>query len=284
MHGAEFRRGAYSGGGGVAMITAGVDVGSTYTKVSILADGKVVGYAVVPTGADAEAAAAECLKRALEMAGLKRPDVQYIVSTGYGRKLVQLTIANESVSEIMANAAGTRFIAADKGIRTILDIGGQDTKIISLDAKGNMVKFQMNDRCAAGTGRFLEVMARVLEIPLDQLGPESLKSKNPVTISSTCTVFAKSEVASMLARRVPKEDIAAGIHKSMAERMAIMARKVGVVERVFFDGGPARNIGMRKAMEDELKVKLVVPEMPQIVTSIGAARIAAERAAAKGAG
>ncbi|MEM4729457.1 MAG: acyl-CoA dehydratase activase [Thermoplasmata archaeon] len=266
------------------MITAGVDVGSTYTKVSILADGKVVGYAVVPTGADAEAAAAECLKRALEMAGLKRPDVQYIVSTGYGRKLVQLTIANESVSEIMANAAGTRFIAADKGIRTILDIGGQDTKIISLDAKGNMVKFQMNDRCAAGTGRFLEVMARVLEIPLDQLGPESLKSKNPVTISSTCTVFAKSEVASMLARRVPKEDIAAGIHKSMAERMAIMARKVGVVERVFFDGGPARNIGMRKAMEDELKVKLVVPEMPQIVTSIGAARIAAERAAAKGAG
>ncbi|MEM2870426.1 MAG: acyl-CoA dehydratase activase [Thermoplasmata archaeon] len=284
MHGAGLRRGADAGGGGVAVITAGVDVGSTYTKVSILADGKVVGYAVVPTGADAEAAAAECLKRALEMARLKRPDVQYIVSTGYGRKLVQLTIANESVSEIMANAAGTRFIAADKGIRTILDIGGQDTKIISLDAKGNMVKFQMNDRCAAGTGRFLEVMARVLEIPLDQLGPESLKSKNPVTISSTCTVFAKSEVASMLARRVPKEDIAAGIHKSMAERMAIMARKVGVVERVFFDGGPARNIGMRKAMEDELKVKLVVPEMPQIVTSIGAARIAAERAAAKGAG
>lgn len=266
------------------MITAGVDIGSTYTKASVVRDGMVLGYGVIPTGADAEKAGADCLARALEMANLKRADVQYIVSTGYGRKLVQLTISNESVSEISANAAGTRFIAAGMGIRTILDIGGQDTKIISLDERGKMVKFQMNDRCAAGTGRFLEVMAKLLEIPLDELGPVSLRARAPVTISSTCTVFAKSEVSSMLARRVPKEDIAAGLHKSMAERMAIMARRVGVVEKVFFDGGPARNSGMRKAMEDELKVKLVVPERPQIVTSIGAALIAADRAAEKGAG
>ena len=264
------------------MITAGVDIGSTYTKVSVVQDGKVLGHGVVPTGAFAEQAAESCLNMALEMAKLRREDVQYMVSTGYGRKLVQLTMSNESISEISANAAGTRYIGANQGIRTILDIGGQDTKIISLDAKGNMVKFQMNDRCAAGTGRFLEVMARLLELPLDQLGPESLKSRNPVTVSSTCTVFAKSEIASMLARKVPKQDIAAGLHKSMAERMAIMARKVGVVEKVFFDGGPARNIGMRKALEDELKTKMIVWETPQIVTSIGAALIAAERAAAKG--
>jgi len=264
------------------MITAGVDIGSTYTKVSVVQDGKVLGHGVVPTGAFAEQAATSCLNNALQMAGLRREDVQYMVSTGYGRKLVQLTMANESISEISANAAGTRFIGANQGIRTILDIGGQDTKIISLDAKGNMMKFQMNDRCAAGTGRFLEVMAKLLEIPLDQLGPESLRSTSPVTISSTCTVFAKSEIASMLARKVPKQDIAAGLHKSMAERMAIMARKVGVVEKVFFDGGPARNIGMRKALEDELKTKMLVWETPQIVTSIGAALIAAERAAAKG--
>jgi len=264
------------------MITAGVDIGSTYTKVSVIVDGKVLGHGVVPTGAYADQAAANCLEKALEMAKLKREDVQYIVSTGYGRNLVKLTMSNEAISEISANAAGTRYIASGQGIRTILDIGGQDTKIISLDANGTMTKFQMNDRCAAGTGRFLEVMARLLEIPLDQLGPESLKSTNPVVISSTCTVFAKSEVASMLARKIPKIDIAAGLHKSMAERMAIMARRVGVVEKVFFDGGPARNSGMRKALEDELKVKLLVWETPQIVTSIGAAMIAADKLKEKG--
>ncbi len=266
------------------MITAGLDIGSTYTKCSVLRDGQVVGFSVRPTGAYPDEAAERCLEEALAVAGLERASVGYIVSTGYGRHMVKARMADEPVSEISANAAGSKWVGEKWSIRTIIDIGGQDTKVISLDNRCEIRGFQMNDKCAAGTGRFLELIARTLNVPIDELGPLSLRAATPVGISSTCTVFARSEVMAMMARKVPLEDIAAGVHKSIAERIAVMARRVGVVENVFFDGGPARNVGMRAALERELGVRLYVPEKPQIVTSIGAALIAMERAAARGAG
>jgi predicted CoA-substrate-specific enzyme activase len=167
-------------------------------------------------------------------------------------------------------------------VRTILDIGGQDTKAIALDEKLNIDTFAMNDKCAAGTGRFIEALAGVLGVGIDDMGPLSLKSKSPLKITSTCTVFARSEVVTLIAEGKPKEDIIAGIHEALAKRLATMARKVGVRKEVFFDGGPARNIGMRQALEKELGITLVVPERPQIVTATGAAVLAAQKLAKAG--
>ncbi len=258
-------------------VTAGLDLGSTYVKCVVMRDHEVVGHAILPTGPDHDATAASTLDISLEMGGLSREDVEYTVSTGYGRRVA--STADSTVSEISANAAGTRWVGRELGVRTIIDIGGQDTKVIALDDDLQIANFQMNDKCAAGTGRFLEVLARVLEIPLDELGPVSLTSKDPVPITTTCLVFAKSEVATLITEGYGKEDIVAGIHKAVARRLASMARKVGVKEVVFFDGGPARNIGMIQALEEELGVKLAVPELPQTVTATGAALLAKERLA-----
>ena len=263
------------------VVTAGVDLGSTYAKIVVLKDGANVGFAVLPTGHDHDLTSKKGLELALKAANLERKDIDYIVSTGYGRNIT--TLANESISEISANAWGTRQIAMKYGIRTIVDIGGQDTKVIALDDNLNVSDFRMNDKCAAGTGRFLEVLAKTMAIPLQDMGVLSLKSTKRVEITVTCLVFAKSEVSNLMTQGYAKEDIIAGIHRAIAKRLATMARKVGVRREVFFDGGPARNVGMRKALEDELGVPLIIAEMPQIVTATGAALIAENRLK-KGAG
>ncbi len=257
------------------MITAGIDLGSTYVKAVILKDGERVGFGVAPTGHDHDISSREVLDRALEMSGLKLKDIEHITSTGYGRRVT--TLAHDNISEISANARGVQWLGAELGVRTIIDIGGQDTKVIAMDDDLKMINFAMNDKCAAGTGRFLEVLAKVLEVPLDEMGPLSLTSKDPVDITTTCLVFAKSEVANLIFEGVPKEDIIMGIHKAVARRLVAMAKKVGVNEVVFFDGGPAKNIGMVHAMEKELGRKMYVPEKPQIVTATGAALLAAEK-------
>ncbi len=256
------------------MISAGIDLGSTYVKAVVLKDLKRVGYGVAPTGYDHDLTSRKVFSTALEMAGLEQKDVEHIVSTGYGRRVT--TLASENISEISANARGVQWLGAELGVRTIIDIGGQDTKVIAFDDDMKMINFAMNDKCAAGTGRFLEVLARELKVPLDEMGPLSLKSKDPVDITTTCLVFAKSEVAALIFKGLKREDIIMGIHMAVARRLASMAKKVGVRDVVFFDGGPARNIGMVYAMEKELGRKMYVPEMPQIVTATGAALIAAE--------
>lgn len=256
------------------MITAGVDLGSTYLKVVVLKDWDRVGYGIAPTGHDHDLTSKQVLDKALEMAALKSEDIDYIVSTGYGRRVTSL--ANETISEISANARGVQWLGAELSVRTIIDIGGQDTKVIALDDDLQIINFAMNDKCAAGTGRFLEILAKVLDVPLDGMGALSLKSKEPVDITTTCLVFAKSEVATLIFQGYPKEDIIAGIHKAVARRLVAMAKKVGIRKVIFFDGGPARNIGMIKAMERELGMEMYVPDMPQIVTATGAALIAAE--------
>ncbi|MCK5773896.1 MAG: hypothetical protein KAH57_08925 [Thermoplasmata archaeon] len=257
------------------MITAGVDLGSTYVKASIIQDGKRVGYGVSPTGHNHDQTSRKVLDQALEMAGLKFEQIDHIISTGYGRRVTSL--AQESISEISANARGVQWLGSEIGVRTIIDIGGQDTKVIAMDDNLQMINFAMNDKCAAGTGRFLEVLAKVLKVPLDQMGELSLRSKNPVDITTTCLVFAKSEVANLIFQGNSKEDIIAGIHRAVARRLVAMAKKVGVQNVVFFDGGPARNIGMVRAMEKELGMEMYVPDMPQIVTATGAAILAAEK-------
>ncbi|MGA1866904.1 MAG: acyl-CoA dehydratase activase [Thermoplasmatota archaeon] len=256
------------------MITAGVDLGSTYVKAVVVRDWGRAGFGVAPTGHDHDVTSKKVLNAALEMAGIDLKDIDHIVSTGYGRRVTSL--AHTNISEISANARGVQWLGSELGVRTIIDIGGQDTKVIALDDDLQMINFAMNDKCAAGTGRFLEVLARVLEIPLDEMGPLSLKSRDPVDITTTCLVFAKSEVANLIFQGYPKEDIIMGIHKAVARRLVAMAKKVGVRDVVFFDGGPARNIGMVHAMEKELGREMHVPEMPQIVTATGAAILAAE--------
>jgi predicted CoA-substrate-specific enzyme activase len=262
-------------------LVVGLDIGSTTTKAAIAEEGEVLGHAVAATGANCRRAAEAVLAEALAAAGRDSSDILYTLSTGYGRRLVES--ADSTISEISANAAGARYLTrATEPVRTIIDIGGQDSKIISLDSDGIVRNFAMNDKCAAGTGRFLEVMSRTLEVDLDQLGPLGLQSTEKVTISSICTVFAETEVISLLAQAREVPDIIAGVHRSVAKRVGDLARGVGVVAPVFFDGGPALNVGLKQALQEELDVELIVPESPQVATAIGAAILAAERAGAAG--
>jgi len=230
-------------------VTAGVDMGSTATKALVLVDGRIAGSTARITGADPERSGEIALKKSLDQAGLQLEDVEYIVATGYGRRALEL--ADESVNEINANARGAAWLGSAEGtVRTIIDIGGQDSKVISLDADGVIADFVMNDKCAAGTGKFLEVIADLLEIPIGDLGDISLGSTKSVDINSTCVVFAQSEVVSLIARKEVPADILAGIHRSIASRVTTMARRVGTDRVVVFDGGPAKNKGLLSSGPD----------------------------------
>ena len=256
-------------------VTAGVDMGSTATKAVVLVDGRIAGSMARITGADPERSGEVALKESLDQAGITLDDVEYIVATGYGRRSLEL--ADESINEINANARGSAWLGSSAGtVRTIIDIGGQDSKAISLDTDGVIRDFVMNDKCAAGTGKFLEVIADLLEIPIEDLGDISLRSTRSVGIASTCVVFAQSEVVSLIARKEDPADILAGIHRSIASRVITMARRIGLEEVVVFDGGPAKNTGLRAAIEAELGHKVVVPRHPQLVVALGAALVAAD--------
>ncbi|HUS58071.1 MAG TPA: acyl-CoA dehydratase activase [Planctomycetota bacterium] len=262
-------------------LVAGIDVGSTTCKV-VLADGPdVVGSAIAATGANSQKTVERLLSGLLADCGRRRAGLACVVSTGYGRRLVRS--ADQIVSEITAIARGAAALSGrGKPPRTVIDIGGQDSKVISLDEWGILRDFTMNDKCAAGTGRFLEVMARAMEVELDALGSLSLRAEKVLPVNSLCTVFAESEVISLLSRGEEVCDIVAGIHASIAKRVAAMARKVCVAGRVVFVGGPALNAGLRRALEMELGVKLFVPKQPQLVAAFGAAEIAAAGGAARG--
>jgi (R)-2-hydroxyacyl-CoA dehydratese activating ATPase len=249
------------------MITAGVDIGSLTAKAVVLNDSKIAGYSVMPGGSDVTAAAGRVLAAALEKAGLKIEDVSAVVATGYGR--AKVTAAGRTITEITCDARGANYLFPEAGM--IIDIGGQDSKVISLDAEGRVLDFSMNDKCAAGTGRFLEVMARALEIELSELGPASLRHKKQVNISSMCTVFAESEVVSLIAEGYAREDILNGLHQAIAGRVSAMAGGLRVDKPVMLCGGVAKNIGVVKALEQRLKVKVKVPHEPQIVAALGAA-------------
>ena len=254
---------------------AGIDVGSTAIKVAVVDEnGKVVGVHVTPSGSLFHKNSLEALNTLLNKLGLRREDVRYLIATGYGRKLFKE--ADDSISEITANAIGA-FEAgkAYGGVRTIINIGGQDSKAIQIDSTGNVVNFAMNDKCAAGTGRFLDVAARNLELDLEDLGDCHFQASSaPLNINSTCTVFAESEIIGLLAKGHGKAEIIAGIHYSIATRTVRLAKRVGIEDRVYFDGGPALNKGLVAAIQDELGRELVVPDYPQTTTAFGAAMLA----------
>jgi len=256
------------------MITVGIDIGSVATKTLILKDNNILSTALGPTKADPNLAAELTMEEVLRNASLSRDDIAYVVSTGYGRRTIGF--GDKAVTEITANARGSTFLGCPYGsIGTIIDLGGQDSKVISLE-DDCIVDFVMNDKCSAGTGRFLEVMAHILGVDLEELGELSLKSKNPVKLNSTCTVFAESEIISLIAQRKGREDIIAGLHETIARKLAGMVRQLGIREAIFFSGGGAKNPGIRKALENELGVRLYVPKEPEFVTALGAALIASE--------
>jgi (R)-2-hydroxyacyl-CoA dehydratese activating ATPase len=250
---------------------AGLDIGSLATKAVILSNGGIAGYYLGPTGIYPEKTGLEVLENALKMAGVERESLKYIVATGYGR--INAKYADKMVTEITCHAKGAGYLNSEA--RTVIDMGGQDCKVIKLDRDGNVEDFVMNDKCAAGTGRFLEVMANVFKVSLDELGPMAMKAGSVVPISSTCTVFAESEVISLIARGEAPEAILKGIHQAISNRVAGMASRVNPAPEIFFSGGVAKNAGMRAALETALKSKVYVPDFdPQLVGALGAAVIA----------
>lgn len=256
---------------------AGIDIGSTAIKVVVIdQDRQIVATRTVPTGALVFKNAQNAFLDLLSEIGLKRANVSYLTTTGYGRKLFQ--DADETISEITANAVGAREVGKPYGtIRTIINIGGQDSKGISLDENGTVTNFAMNDRCAAGTGRFLDMAARNLEIEVSDLGPFHFSAKGtPAAVNATCAVFAESEIIGLLGNGHEREEIVKGIHFSIAKRTIRLVKKVGVEELIYFDGGPALNKGLVAALEDELGRRLVIPSIPQVTTAYGAALIGLE--------
>lgn len=254
------------------MIAMGIDIGSASSKVALLHDGaRVIGSGVVQAGTGSSGPQ-KALEMALEEAGIALADVDAVVATGYGRMKNQWT--NKQVSEISCHAKGIHRLLPQA--RTIIDIGGQDAKAIRIRADGVIEQFFMNDKCAAGTGRFLEVMARVLEVPLEDMGKWHELAGVPASISSTCTVFAESEVISQLASGTEKADIIAGVHKSIASKAISLAWRAGVQEAVVMSGGVAQNSGVVKEISHALGAPVLVAPNPQIVGALGAAYFAAE--------
>ena len=261
---------------------AGVDVGSTQTKAVIIDDARrIVARTLIATGANVSRAGERAFIAACETAGLPRETVSYVVGTGYGR--YKVTFGDAQITEITCHARGAHFLFP--GTRTVIDMGGQDTKAIRVNPDGSVMDFSMNDKCAAGTGRFLSAAADVTGIGLDEIGAVSLKAKAPVRLTSVCTVFVESDIMSYLAQRKTVEDILGGVHKAIATRTMSLVRRVGVEDEVTFTGGVSRNVGMVRALEDVLGRPLNVSPDGHFMGALGAALFALERAeAAAGAG
>ena len=256
------------------MFYAGIDVGSLTAETVIIDEkGAITIYNILPTGSNARSAAERSFSQALEGAGLMKEDITEIVATGYGRSVIDF--APKKITEITCHARGA--IESFPETRTIIDIGGQDSKVIRVGKAGKVMDFAMNDKCAAGTGRFLEVMARALEVKLTDMEKLSALARSEISISSICTVFAESEVVSLIASGEPVENIIAGLHRSVANRVNGMVRRVGLEEAVTMTGGVAKNKGVIKALEDVLGVHILVPKEPQINGALGAALLALEK-------
>ena len=250
---------------------AGVDVGSTQTKAVIIDEARhIVGRALIDTGANVVVAAQSAFTGALAAGGIEEQEVEYVIGTGYGR--YRVTFGNRQVTEISCHGRGAAYMFP--GTHTVVDMGGQDTKAIRVNAYGEILDFCMNDKCAAGTGRFLGAASSALDIPLSELGSVALKSEHPVRISTTCTVFAESEVLLWLGKGKKVEDILLGVHQSIAARSIGLLRRVGIEEQVTFTGGVARNVGMVAALNKGLGLKVNVSEDSHFMGALGAALFA----------
>lgn len=258
------------------MFVAGIDSGSTSTDVVILDENKKIEASVIiPTGGGANISAEEALHQALEKAGLKAEDLSNIVKTGYGRDYIEA--GSNSVTEITCHAKGAHFLCPSA--RTVIDIGGQDSKAIKIDENGAVLNFVMNDKCAAGTGRFLEMMARALGFTLDEMSTADENWKEDIRISSMCTVFAESEVVSLVAQNKDVADIVHGLNHSVASKVASLAKRVSPEEGYIMTGGVANNQGVVKALEETIGTKLFICDEAQLCGALGAALFALEQIA-----
>lgn len=258
----------------------GCDVGSTYTKAVILdEDGKMLADTTIRSKINSEASAKQAMEEVLKKVGLSSSDeLAYLIGTGYGRNKVPF--ADENISEISCHAMGVHV--TNPSVRAIIDIGGQDVKGISIDDDGTVKNFAMNDKCAAGTGRFFEAMARSFEMPLSEFSKLSLSAKNVIPITAQCTVFAESEVISLVGEGKAIDEIAAGIEMSVAKRCFVMAKKAGATDSITLTGGCAKNDGLKEAIEHVLKLKVVELDTdPQLMGALGAAEYARQKGLAK---
>ncbi len=257
-------------------IAAGVDVGSTQTKAVIMSDNggvNILARALVDTGANVQRAAERAFDQCCEQAALHSSDVGFVVGTGYGR--YKIAFGNTQMTEITCHAKGAAFLCP--GTRTVIDMGGQDSKAISVGTSGEVIDFVMNDKCAAGTGRFLANSAEVMGISLDEIGPLSLQAKYPVRIATVCTVFVESDILSYLAQGKTAEDILGGVHLAIAKRTLSLARRLNIEPEITMTGGVARNIGMVRALEEVLGRKVQVSPDAQFIGAVGAALFALEK-------
>lgn len=254
------------------MFALGIDIGSTASKAVVVdAEGKIISKAVVPIGTG-PIGPRRVYEQVLEKAGITDEDISWITATGYGRFAFEKM--DDQKSELSCHAKGIAYLMPD--IRTIVDIGGQDIKVMTINEKGNLLNFVMNDKCAAGTGRFLDTMAKVIDVKVEDLSQLSQKADDVAEISSTCTVFAESEVISKLAANIKLENIVAGIHKSVARRVASLVHRCGVKPLVAMSGGVALNEGLVESLEEEIKCKVIVHEDCQLAGAIGAGLYAYE--------
>ena len=255
------------------MIAAGCDVGSLTAKAVILNDQGIVSQAVIQAGSKPEESARTVMELALSRAGLKLEDLGYVIGTGYGRR--QIPFVNEVVSEIVCHGKAVHW--QNPEVRMVIDVGGQDAKAIRIDANGAVLQYVYNDKCASGTGRFLEVMAEALEVTLGDLGGLALQSHDPISISNQCAVFAETEVVSLLNNGKAKTDIAGGLVRALAHRIAALAKSIGLETPITMSGGVAKNLGVFIAMEEVLGLEFKRADGdPQLNGALGAALLARE--------
>jgi len=260
------------------MFVAGIDIGSRGAKGVVMEDSRIVSYTIGDTGPDSVGTAEATMDAVLEGTGLSRRDIGYVVATGYGRVLVPF--ANVNISEISCHARGAHWYFPS--VRTILDMGGQDCKAINCDENGRVTNFIMNDKCAGGTGRFLEVIADVLQIPLEEIGPVSLQSIQNFPFSTICAVFAKSEALALLKKGVPKSDILNGLHDAIAVRCNNLLKRVSIERDFTITGGISKNSGMVKKVQEKIGLEPILAPDAQIIGALGAALFAREKAEAEG--
>jgi benzoyl-CoA reductase subunit D len=257
------------------MITAGIDVGAKTIKVVLIEDGTPRAQSMALAGFDTQEALEKVLGAALDKAnGIRRSDIDCIVSTGAGRQ--DVPFADDRVTEVTAAARGARALYASA--RTVIDVGAEEGRAVRCNDAGGVEDFAVNEKCAAGAGTFTEAMARALEVDLEELGKMALRSTKAVPMNAQCTVFAESEVVSLLHAKTPKEDISRAVHDAMASRITSMVRKVGFKKDVVLIGGLARNVGFVDSLRRGLETDILVPDDPEFVGALGAALIAAERA------
>ena len=263
---------------GLALLVAGIDIGSMSAKSILLRDGHIAASVLILTGADSSGTVREVMARLLEKASLEIADLDFIVATGYGR--LNVPFAHKHITEISCHARGAFYFFPE--VRSILDVGGQDCKAIRCDGQGKVTHFLLNDKCAAGTGRYLERIAQRLELPLQEIGPRSLKPlKGPLPIDSACAVFAENDILDFLRRGEPMNDILAGVSEALTDRILALLNRVGVEREFMISGGVAKNIGIVSRLEKRLQIEARIAPDPQLVGAVGGALLGAEIARGK---